>query len=363
MIPVYQPDLSGNEKKYVLDCVESTWISSKGKYVERFEKEFAEYIGVDYGTTVSNGTVAIHLALLTIGIQPNDEVIVPSFTYVASANPIVYLGAKPIFVDSKADTWQIDETKVRERITEKTKAIIVPHIYGYPGKMDEIRRICEQNTLFLIEDCAEGIGSEYDGRKVGTFGDLSCFSFFGNKTITTGEGGMVLSNNKELIDKARHIKDQGMSRHREYWHDIVGYNFRMTNLSAAIGCAQMEKISEFVERKIEIGNMYRELLKNVPVEFQKDTEKIKNTYWMVSILLKDELERRNIRAYLREREIDTRPTFFPIHKMPMYDIGEEYPISENLGQRGINIPSYPLLENSQIEYICNEIKKFYESRV
>lgn len=359
MIPVYQPDLSGKEKEYVMDCMDSTWISSKGKYVERFENLFAEYIGVKYGTAVSNGTVAIHLALLTLEIGIGDEVIVPSFTYIASANPIVYVGAKPIFVDSSEDTWQINELEIEKKITDKTKAVIAPHLYGYPCKMDVLRKICDKHNIYLIEDCAEAIGSEYKGKKIGTYGDLACFSFFGNKTITTGEGGMVLSNNKELIDKARHIKDQGMSKTREYWHDIVGYNFRMTNICAAIGCAQLERIEQFVSRKIEVGALYKEMLKSVPVKFQKDSKDILNTYWMVAILLEDENQRRDFRKYLKEHDIDTRPTFSPIHKMPMYDLGEYYPVSEDLGKRGINLPSYPLLSNEQIEYICNVIKDFF----
>lgn len=359
MIPVYQPDLSGKEKEYVMDCMDSTWISSKGKYVERFENSFAEYIGVKYGTAVSNGTVSIHLALLALGIGIGDEVIVPSFTYIASANPIMYLGAKPVFVDSSEDTWQMNELEVERKITDKTKAVIAPHLYGYPCKMDVLREICDKHNIYLIEDCAEAIGSEYKGKKVGTYGDLACFSFFGNKTITTGEGGMVLSNNKELIDKARHIKDQGMSKTQEYWHDIIGYNFRMTNICAAIGCAQLERIDQFVSRKIEVGELYKEMLKSVPVKFQKDSKDIVNTYWMVAILLENENQRRDFRKYLKEHDIDTRPTFSPIHKMPMYESGKFYPVSENLGMRGINLPSYPLLSNEQIEYICNVIKDFF----
>lgn len=361
MIPVYQPDLSGKEKEYVMDCMDSTWISSKGKYVERFENSFAEYIGVKYGAAVANGTVAIHLALLALGVGVGDEVIVPSFTYVASANPIVYVGAKPVFVDSSEDTWQIDTNEVEQRITDRTKAVIAPHIYGYPCEMDTLRQICDKHHLFLIEDCAEAIGSAYKDKKVGCYGDLACFSFFGNKTITTGEGGMVLGDNKELIDRARHIKDQGMSRTQEYWHDIVGYNFRMTNICAAIGCAQLEKIDRFVSRKIEIGEMYQDLLKDVPVTFQKNNKDVLNTYWMIALLLKDDDQRKDFRKYLKEHEIDTRPTFFPIHKMPMYECGESHPVSEDLGNRGINLPSYPLLSDQDVAMICNVIKEFFSS--
>lgn len=360
MIPVYQPDLTGREKEYVVDCMDSTWISSKGKYVEQFENAFAEYIGVKYATAVSNGTVAIHLALLAIEVGKGDEVIVPSFTYIASVNPIIYQGATPVFVDSVKDTWQMDEQEVERKITDKTKAVIAPHIYGHPCKLNRLREICDRHHLYLIEDCAEAIGSEYAGRKVGSYGELACFSFFGNKTITTGEGGMVVSNHKELLDKARHIKDQGMSKTREYWHDIIGYNYRMTNLCAAIGCAQLEKVEQFKRRKIQIGEIYQELLAKTPVVFHKPCGDVLHTYWMVSLLLKEDGERDMLRKYLKEHGIDSRPSFYPVHKMPMYDKNEVMEVAERLGERGINLPSYPSLSDKDIEFICETIINFFE---
>ena len=210
--PVYQPSLKGNELKYVTECIESTWISSKGKYISNFETQFAEYLNAGYATTVCNGTVALHLALLVLDIQPGDEVIVPTFTYIASVNSIAYVGAIPVFVDSLPQTWQMDYHDVELKITSRTKAIMAPHLYGHPCEMDALLDICSRHHLFLIEDCAEAIGTKYHNRHVGTFGDIAAYSFFGNKTITTGEGGMVVSNSKELIDRAKNIKNQGQQK-------------------------------------------------------------------------------------------------------------------------------------------------------
>ena len=239
-IPVYQPELSGNEKKYVNECLDTTWISAKGRFVKDFENGFAGYLGVNHAVSVCNGTVALHLALMTLGIGEGDEVILPSLTYVASANAVTYTGAKPVFADSLYESWQIDPKDIERKITEKTRAIMVVHLYGQPCDMDAIMKIAHEHNLFVVEDCAEAFGSKYKGRYVGSFGDIAAFSFYGNKTITTGEGGMVVTNDRQLAERAAHIKDQGMSAEREYWHDIIGYNYRMTNICAAIGLAQLE---------------------------------------------------------------------------------------------------------------------------
>lgn len=359
-IPVYQPDITGKEKEYVMDCLDSSWISSKGKYVSKFEKAFSGYIGTKYATAVTNGTVALHLAMLALGIGPGDEVIVPTFTYIASVNAISYVGATPVFVDSLLDTWQMNPQDVKRHITSKTKAVIAVHLYGHPCEMDVLRDICEKNSLFLIEDCAEAIGSEYKGQKVGTFGDVACFSFFGNKTITTGEGGMVLTNDKTLYERASRIKDQGTAQDREYWHDIIGYNFRMTNLHAAIGYAQVEKVEQFIERKIEIGHIYRDELDGLPLKTLEGVGNVKHTYWMCSIMVNDSEDRGALRKYLMEHGIETRPTFYPIHTMPMYSSRyQKHPVAEYIGWRGINLPSFPTLTNEQIYYICDLIKKYY----
>ena len=244
--PVYQPSLNGNEKKYVNECLDSTWISSKGKFINKFENEFAKYINTKFAIAVPNGTIALHLALLTLGIGKNDEVIVPTLTYVASANAVKYTGAKPVFADSFSDTWQINPKDIRKKITKKTKAIMPVHLYGFPCEMDEIKNIAKEFNLLIVEDCAEAFGTKYKNKHVGNFGDISAFSFFGNKTITTGEGGMVVMNNKRLFDLAVHIKGQGLAKNREYWHDIIGYNYRMTNICAAIGLAQLERADKII---------------------------------------------------------------------------------------------------------------------
>mgnify|MGYP000636360975 FL=1 len=261
-IPVYQPSLTGNEKKYVNDCLDSNWISSKGKYVSLFEKEFANYLHVDYATGVCNGTVALHLALIALGIGTGDEVIVPTLTYIASVNAIAYTGARPVFVDSLPDTWQIDPQEVRRSITPQTKAIMAVHLYGHPCEMSVLKEIADEHRLFLIEDCAEAIGSKYQGRHVGTFGDVATFSFYGNKTITTGEGGMVITNDQTIFERAVHFKGQGLAKYRQYWHDVIGYNYRMTNICAAIGLAQLERIDDILSKKCRIAELYQELLKD-----------------------------------------------------------------------------------------------------
>lgn len=360
-IPVYQPMLTGNEKKYVNDCLDTSWISSKGKYNDLFAEKFAEYIDVKYATTVANGTLALHLALMALGIGKGDEVIVPSFTYIASANAVKYTGADVVFVDSLEDSWQIDPEDIERKITSKTKAIMPVHLYGHPCDMERIMDIAKKNRLFVVEDCAEAIGSEYKGKKVGSFGDIAAFSFFGNKTITCGEGGMVLTNNKTLYERAAHIKGQGLAAHREYWHDIIGYNYRMTNIAAAIGLAQFEQINTFIDRKIEIAEIYKKELRGLPIKFHEPIGDVKHTYWMVSISCNNLEDREDLRKYLREKEIETRPTFYPVHTMPMYDVKyQSLPVSEKLGWSGMNLPSYPGLKDEEVKYVCESIKEYFK---
>lgn len=358
--PVYKPSLLGNEKKYVNECLDSTWISSKGKFVSEFENKFAEFVGIKHAITVSNGTVALHLALLALGIGKDDEVIVPTLTYIASVNSISYTGATPVFVDSLRDTWQINPDDVRKKITPKTKAIMAVHLYGHPCDMDSLIALANEHGLFLIEDCAEAFGSLYKGKHVGSFGDISTFSFFGNKTITTGEGGMVITNDNTLFDRSLHLKGQGLAMHREYWHDVVGYNYRMTNICAAIGLAQLEQARSFIKKKTEIAAWYKELLKNIPVEVHRECENVKHSYWMVSILVNEISDRDKLRKHLADNGIETRPLFYPIHTMPMYSIKYlKHPVAEDLGHRGINLPSYPELKKSDVDFICKKIKEFF----
>ncbi len=359
-IPVYQPSLSGNEKKYVNECLDSSWISSKGRFVSLFEQGFAHYTGVKYATSVSNGTVALHLALLALGIGNGDEVIVPTLTYIASVNAIAYTGAIPVFVDSLEDTWQMDPADVRHKITPKTKAIMAVHLYGHPCDMDSLVSIAKEHDLFLVEDCAEAFGALYKGKHVGCFGDISTYSFFGNKTITTGEGGMVVTDDDTLYDRAVHFKGQGLAKHREYWHDVVGYNYRMTNICGAIGLAQLEQADNFIAKKIQIAEWYREGLKGLPIIFHPKIGDVRHSYWMCSILVNDPSKRDPLRAALAEAGIETRPLFYPVHTMPMYSQKyQRHPVAENLGWRGMNLPSWPDLKRDQVDYICDRIKDFF----
>jgi perosamine synthetase len=357
-IPVYQPSLGGNEKKYVNECLDTTWISSKGRFIADFEREFAQYTGVRHAATVSNGTVALHLAMLALGIGPGDEVIVPTLTYISSVNAIVYTGATPIFVDSLESTWQMDPADVRRRISPKTRAIMVVHLYGHPCDMDPLVAIAKEHGLFMIEDCAEAFGSLYKGQHVGSFGDISTYSFFGNKTITTGEGGMVVTNDETIHDRAVHFKGQGLAKHRQYWHDVVGYNYRMTNICAAIGLAQLEQADELLAKKRQIARWYAEGLEKVPVNLHREVGDVVHSFWMCSILVDDPLKRDPLREALEKEGVETRPVFYPVHTMPMYaQKFQKHPIAESIGWRGINLPSWPGLTQLQVQNICTNIGK------
>ncbi len=360
--PVYRPTLSGNEEKYVLECLNSTWISSKGKFISKFEEEFSDYLNIKYSTTVSNGTVALHAALLALGIGPGDEVIVPSFTYIASVNAITYTGANPVFADSDPETWQISPEEVKLKISFKTKAVMVVHLYGHPCDMNNLLKICTENNLYLIEDCAEAFGSKYNGKLAGGFGDLSTFSFFGNKTITTGEGGMVSTNSKELYEKVFHLKGQGLAKGKEYYHDIIGYNYRMTNICAALGCAQLERANEIIKKKRQIAEWYKEFLTGLPLKLQVESKNIFHTFWMITIMVEQAESRDELREHLKQNGIETRPSFFPIHKMPMYIKNDVVlPVAESLGERGINLPSYPELIKDDVKYISDITKQFFKN--
>ena len=360
-IPVYQPDLSGNEKKYVNECLDSTWISSKGEFLQKFERRFAEATGVKRATAVSNGTVAIHLALLALGVGPGDEVIVPTLTYVASVNPILYVGAKPVFVDSVPGTWQMDPADVEKKITPRTRAIIAVHLYGHPCDMEPIMRIVREHRLLLLDDCAEAMGSRYHGQHVGSFGHMAAYSFFGNKTVTTGEGGMVVTNDETLFGRALHFKGQGLARDREYWHDVVGYNYRMTNICAAIGLAQLERLDAILERKREVARRYREALQGLPVALHPESPGVFHSYWMCSILVDNPEDRDPLREALLDAGIETRPVFYPVHTMPMYaGHFESHPVAEDIARRGINLPSWPGLAPEQIQEIAAIAGKYFQ---
>ncbi|WP_141056543.1 DegT/DnrJ/EryC1/StrS family aminotransferase [Tepidiphilus succinatimandens] len=359
MIPVYQPYLKGREKEYVNQCLDSTWISSKGEFIERFERNFADFIGAKYATSVCNGTVAIHLALEALGIGPGDEVIVPTLTYIASVNAIIQAGATPVFVDSLEDTWQIDPEDVRRKITQKTKAVMVVHLYGLPCDMDAITQICNTYDLLLIEDCAEAFGSFFKGKHVGTFGDVSTFSFFGNKTITTGEGGMVVAREQAVIEKAFHLKNQGVSQTREYWHDVLAYNYRMTNICAAIGLAQLEQAETILSRKRRIADNYKNGLVGLPLKTHDEQPDTVHSFWMCSLLVDDASLRQPLRDHLKRLEIETRPLFYPAHTLPHCATNQHFPIAESLSARGINLPSWPGMDENKVGEVIKAIRSFW----
>ena len=359
-IPVSEPDISGNEKKYVVDCIETGWISSLGKYVAEFEEKFSRYCDTKYGVAVNNGTSALHLALAAVGIEPGDEVIIPDMTFIATANVIAYLGGKPVFVDSEPKTWNIDASKIEAKITKKTKAIMPVHLYGHPCYMDTISEIAEKHSLYVVEDAAEAHGAEYKGKKVGGLGHVGCFSFYGNKIITTGEGGMCVTNDEELAEKMRLLKDHGMSASKRYWHNVMGFNFRMTNIQAAIGVAQLEKIDSFVEKKRQNAALYASLLKDVKgLTLQAEEKYAKNVYWMYSILVNSGygMSREKLIEKLKNAEIDSRPFFYPMHEQPIYATKEKFPVAEEIAAKGLNLPSSVKLSKSDIERIASAIAK------
>lgn len=363
-IPVYRPALEGNERRYVEECLDSTWISSKGRFLEDFERSFAAYTGNRHAAAVCNGTVALHVALVALDIGRGDEVIVPTLTYIASVNAIAHAGAAPVFVDSLPDTWQMDPDDVRRRITPRTRAIMAVHLYGHPCDMDAIMAIAREHRLLVIEDCAEAFGARYGGRHVGTFGDAATYSFFGNKTITTGEGGMVVTDDDAIHERVVHLKGQGLARDREYWHDVIGYNYRMTNVCAAIGLAQLERADELLARKRDIAAWYAESLRTAAVTLQGTAGDVTHAHWMCSLLVDTAAQRDPLRAELLGGGVETRPTFHPAHTMPMYAGGDaRHPVAEDIAARGINLPSWPGLTRPQVGGICDTIRAFVGGRV
>ncbi|MEK3720831.1 DegT/DnrJ/EryC1/StrS family aminotransferase [Paenibacillus sp. FSL H8-0034] len=360
---VAQPILNGNEKKYVMDCLDSTWISSNGSYIHKFEQEFAQFVQTQHAIACSNGTTALHLALMGHGVTEHDEVIVPSFTFVATANAVAHCGATPVFVDAEPDTWNMNPLFIEEKITPRTKGIIAVHLYGHPADMDPIMAIADKYGLFVIEDAAEATGAEYKGKKVGSIGHSAIFSLFGNKIITTGEGGIVTTNDGEFTQRIRLLKGQGMDPNRRYWHPVIGYNYRMTNIQAAIGCAQLENIQWHIEQRIRIAGLYKDQLQSCPaltMPVQKDWAK--NVYWLFSVLLNDvtEAQRDELIERLVRLGIETRPFFHPMHALPPYQHLQphsEFPVANRISSQGINLPSSGNLTDEEIHFISDSFKK------
>ena len=352
LIPVYRPDLSGNERRYVLECVDSSWISSIGVFIERFERAVAGFTGSAHAVAVCNGTVALHLAFHCLGVGPDDEVIVPSFTYIASVNTIAQTGATPVFAESRAEDWLLDVDDVARRITPRTKAIVPVHLYGAACDMPALRALADAHGVALVEDCAEALGTTLGGRHVGTWGEAATFSFFGNKTVTTGEGGMVTTNDDGLARVLRQAKGQGQSLTRRYWHEVLGFNYRMTNIAAAIGTAQMERIDAILARKREIAAGYRERLAGIPVAFQRPLPGVVGSEWLVSVLLPPGIDRDRLMADMGEHKVETRPVFYCAHHMPMYQNGQSLPVAENIAARGLSLPSYPALTGRDLDRVA-----------
>jgi perosamine synthetase len=367
-IPVNKPLLDGNEKKYLIQCIDTGWISSEGPFVTEFEEKFAAHVGRKYGVALCNGSVALDLAMLALDLPKGSQVIMPTFTIISCAAAIVRAGLEPVLVDSDPLTWNIDVTKIEEKITPKTKAIMVVHIYGLPVDMDPILVLAEKYGLKIIEDAAEMHGQTYKGKPCGSFGDISTFSFYPNKHITTGEGGMVVMDNPLLAEKCRSLKNLCMKPERRFLHDELGFNYRMTNLQAAIGLAQLEKLEEFVAHKREMGKFYTEQLENlksvaVQMPLQK-TDYAENIYWVFGLVLKDEVEFDAQEAIKRfaDKNIGTRPFFWCMHEQPVFKkMGlfkdEKYPVAENMARRGFYIPSGLALTRDEMCFVVDVVKE------
>ncbi len=361
MIPVSKPALAGNEMKYVRDCLESTWISSVGGYIEQFESAFAGFCGTEHAITCCNGTAALHLALAALEVGPGDEVLVPALTYVATANAVRYCGATPVFVDSEWDTWNMDTRLVEPLITTRTKGIIAVHLFGHPADMNALNALALEKGLFVIEDAAEAHGAEYNGKRTGALADVGTFSFYGNKIISTGEGGMLTTDNEQLAKRIRLLKGQGMDPKRRYWFPVLGYNYRMTNIAAAIGLAQMEAIEWHMEQRRRVAHeYYRHLAGLDGYLLQVEQPWAKHAYWLPSVVLPETCPRSRdeVMSKMLEAGIETRPFFVPMHKLPMYAESTQrrsYPIAEELASRGINLPSYAELKNEEILRICDAL--------
>ena len=366
MIPVAEPVLLGNEKKYVMDCLETLWISSRGKYIPMFEEALARYCNVKHGVACSNGTAGLHMALEVLGIGPGDEVIIPDFTIVVTANVVILAGARPVLVDVEPDTWCIAPAQIEAAVTPRTKAIMVVHMYGHPCDMDPINALAKKHGLAVIEDCCQSHGAVYKGRMTGALSDVGVFSFYGNKTITAGEGGMLVTDSDELAERARIYRDNGFELPR-FIHKVRGMNYRLTNVQAALGLAQTEKLDFAVARKREIARTYLEALSGfehvtLPVERQG----CRNVYWMFGVLINDSFGRtkNEVMELLRERGVDSRSFFYPMTEQPamrgpdprLPNLDGHRPVSADLGRRGLYLPSGLGLTADQIRFCAETLK-------
>ncbi len=359
MIPVFAPWLSENARRYVLDCLDSGWISSLGQYVGRFEEEFARFCEAAHAVATSNGTTALHLALATLGIGPGDEVLVPDLTFVATANVVRYTGATPVLVDADPVTWGLDPADAGRKLTPRTRAVIPVHVYGHPVDLDPLLGLAARHDLAVVEDAAEAHGARYKGRRVGALGRIGAFSFYGNKIITTGEGGMLVTSDPALAERARFLRDHAMDPRRRYYHPEIGFNYRMTNIQAAIGCAQLEQAEEILTRRKEIAAAYEAGLRGIPGLGRPPAEPwAESVYWMYSVLVEPAFgrSRDQVREGLRTRGIDSRPFFVPLHELPPYLSSDAFPVASGLSRRGINLPSGTGLGVDEIAAVCQALR-------
>lgn len=359
--PVAAPDLSGNELEYVTECLSSSWISSNGRFIEEFEASVAEFIGTRFAIATCNGTAALHIALLALGLKPGDEVIVPTLTYVATANAVTYCGARPVFADVDPQTWNLAPESVCRLITPRTRGIVPVHLYGLPCDLEPILETARTHGLWVVEDAAEALGATYQNRFVGSFGKAAVFSFFGNKIVTTGEGGMVVTNDPDLAERLRLLRGQGMDPKRRYWHPQIGYNYRMTNIAAAIGLAQMERIHDLLAARRRVAAWYQEELADCEeIAFQAVESPAVSVHWMVGVILGSPLARDAVMAELAAAGIETRPFFFPVHHFPMYagcGTDQGCPISTDLAYRGICLPTAAYLQRKDVAFIAETLRR------
>lgn len=364
-IPIFEPYLKGNEKKYLMDCIDTTWISSQGKYIIEFEKLLATYHDLDYGIATSSCTSALHLALKAIGVGAGDEVICPDLTFIAPANMIVLSGAKPCLVDIDPNTLAIDPLLIEQNINKHTKAIIVVHQFGHAAPMDEIMTIAEKYKLKVIEDNAESIGGRYKGKLLGTFGDISCYSFFGNKIITTGEGGALLTNNKDLALKCKELRDHGMAKDKKYYHNDLGYNYRMTNMQAAIGLAQVEKLDNILDLRMKQMMLYYSKLNDISgIKLREFKDYCEPVHWLMTLTLDNKYDRDDFLDYMKQNSIDCRQMVNPVHQAKHFLMNYEesnFPISTQVSKQSVHLPSFTHLSSGEIEYISEIVLKYIQN--
>ena len=370
LIPVNEPQLGPRELELVSECVRTGWVSSAGRFIEEFESRWAAYCGRRQGVAMSNGTVALQLAVATLDLKPGDEVIMPSFTIVSCATAVVLNGGVPVLVDSEPGTWCMDVNQVRDRITARTRAIMPVHIYGHPVDMAPLLDLAGRHGLAVIEDAAEAHGAEYrmpDGswRRCGSFGSMSCFSFYANKLVTTGEGGMVLTDDAKLADRLRLLRNLAFQSKRRFHHEELGFNFRLTNLQAALGVAQIERMDEIVAVKRRMGQAYTSKLKGIPgIELQAEREWARSVYWMYGLVLSESAGRDAVRfaAELKARGVETRPFFLGMHEQPVFHkrglfAGEHYPVAEGIARQGLYLPSGLALTDAQLAAVSAAVRE------